>query len=137
MYEESKSMIQWNDEFIIGVKDIDEQHKRLFDIADSAYRLLKNELVLDKYDRIVKIFEELKDYTVYHFAFEEKYMAEIGYKKLLSHKVYHEDFIQKVNSIDFDKIDQDQDRYLIGILDFVVTWIQEHIQGVDKKIVQQ
>lgn len=129
-------MIQWNDDFTIGVKAIDEQHKRLFDIANRAYQLLRNELVLDKYDQIVDIFEELKNYTVYHFAFEEKYMAEIGYKRLLSHKVYHEDFIAKVNAVDFDKIDQDQEQYLMGILDFVVNWIQEHILGVDKRIVQ-
>lgn len=129
-------MIQWNDGFMIGVKDIDEQHKRLFDIANNAYQLLKNDLILDKYDQIVDIFEELKNYTVYHFAFEERYMAEIGYKKLLSHKVYHDDFIAKVNEVDFDKLDQAQEQYLIGILDFVVHWIQDHILEVDKRIVQ-
>jgi hemerythrin len=129
-------MIQWNDDFTIGVKAIDEQHKRLFDIANRAYQLLRNELVLDKYDQIVDIFEELKDYTVYHFTYEERYMAEIGYKKLLSHKVYHDDFIEKVKDIDFNKVDQDQEQYLTGILDFVVHWIKDHILGVDKKIGQ-
>lgn len=130
-------MIKWQEEYRIGVQAIDEQHQRLFEIANQAYQLLKNELLLDKYDKIVTILEELRDYTVYHFSFEEQYMANIGYKKLLSHKVLHDDFVEKIKTIDFDQVDENQDQYLIGILDFVVNWIQKHILGVDKQIVQR
>jgi hemerythrin len=129
-------MIQWKDDFSVGVAAIDEQHKKLFEIANRAYELLTNRLLLDKYDRIISIFEELKDYTVYHFTFEEEYMAGKGYKKLLSHKVYHDDFVEKINEIDFNQVDESQDKYLMDILDFVVKWIQEHILQEDKKYSQ-
>jgi hemerythrin len=129
-------MIKWQEEYRIGVQAIDEQHQRLFEIANRAYQLLKNELLLDKYDHIITILEELRDYTVYHFSFEEKYMSSIGYKKFLSHKVLHDDFIEKIKAINFDKIDENQDQQLMDILNFVVNWIEKHILGVDKKIVQ-
>ncbi len=128
-------MIKWREEFRIGVEDIDQQHQKLFAIAGEAYELLKNDLLTDKYDRIVSIIEELRDYTVYHFGFEEQYMASIGYKKLLSHKVIHDDFIAKLNEVNLDHIDENQDQYLTELLDFVVQWIEKHILGTDKLIV--
>lgn len=125
-------MIKWKEDYIIGVDNIDEQHKKLFEIANKAYELLKNEFYIDKYDRIVAILGELKDYTVYHFKSEEEYMASIGYKKLLSHKVEHDEFIKKINNIDFKSIDHNQDKYLLETLEFVVNWISSHILGKDK-----
>lgn len=128
-------MIQWKESYSIGVEAIDEQHKKLFAIANQAYQLLKNELLFDKYDRIITIMEELRDYTVYHFRFEEEYMASIGYRKLLSHKVIHDDFIAKIQEVNLDNVDENQDQYLTEILDFVVQWIEQHILGMDKHIV--
>jgi hemerythrin len=52
-------------------------------IADRAYDLLKNNLYTDKYDKIVEILEELKNYTICHFQSEEAYMMRLGYKKIL------------------------------------------------------
>ncbi|MGI6513598.1 MAG: hemerythrin family protein [Syntrophomonadaceae bacterium] len=129
-------MISWRDEFALGVPEIDEQHKKLFAIANRAYEVLKNELLVDKYDQIVAIFNELKDYTVYHFTFEENYMKSIGYRKFLSHKVQHDDFIERINETDLRQIDENQEQYLIETLEFVVAWIEKHILGVDKKIVE-
>jgi len=129
-------MIQWRDEFALGVPAIDEQHRKLFEIANRAYSVLKNELPVDKYDQIVNIFDELKDYTIYHFSFEENYMKSIGYRRFLSHKVQHDDFIQKINETDLNKLDENQEQYLIDTLEFVVDWIEKHILGVDKRIVQ-
>lgn len=129
-------MIQWRDEFALGVPAIDEQHRKLFEIANRAYSVLKNELLVDKYDQIVNIFDELKDYTIYHFSFEENYMKSIGYRRFLSHKVQHDDFIQKINETDLNKLDENQEQYLIDTLEYVVDWIEKHILGVDKRIVQ-
>ncbi|TZE81078.1 bacteriohemerythrin [Calorimonas adulescens] len=128
-------MIKWREEFRLGIETIDEQHKKLFAIANEAYDLLKNDFYIDKYDRIVAILKELRDYTIYHFNSEEDYMKSIGYKKLLSHKVEHNDFVEKINSIDLDKLDENQDEYILELLNFVVDWIEQHILGTDKQIV--
>lgn len=127
-------MIEWKNDYSISVEEIDEQHKKLFEIANRAYNLLKNEFVTDKYDQIADIFAELLDYTEYHFGFEEKYMASIGYKKFLSHKVIHDDFVEKVKSVDLKQVDEDQDKYLMDLLDFVANWISDHILIQDKAI---
>ncbi|NLT95057.1 MAG: hemerythrin family protein [Clostridia bacterium] len=127
-------MIRWKDEYGIGVPEIDQQHQKLFEICGRAFDLLKNEFYLDKYDKILDILEELKQYTIYHFKSEEEYMKKIGYKKLLSQKVAHDDFVEKINKIDLKAIDEKQDAAILDILEFIVKWIENHILKEDKQI---
>lgn len=125
-------MITWREEYLLGIDTIDEQHKELFRIATEIFDLMKNQLIIDKYDHIVKLISELKDYTIFHFSSEEEYMKSIGYKKFFSHKVEHNDFIEKINDVDTSKIDVDHEQYLLEILEFVLNWISKHILETDK-----
>ncbi|ABR35552.1 bacteriohemerythrin [Clostridium beijerinckii] len=129
-------MVKWKADYEVGVKLIDEQHEKLFEIADRAYKLLTNDFILDKYDRITEILGELKEYTIFHFKSEEEYMLSVGYKKFLSHKVIHEDFIKSIDNLDLHEIDLNQDESVKKILEFVVDWIDKHILNEDKFIVE-
>ncbi|MDD7793182.1 bacteriohemerythrin [Clostridium sp. 'White wine YQ'] len=128
-------MFEWKKEYEVGIEKIDGEHKKLFDIANKGYDLLKNDLYLDKYDRIMDIIHELKDYAQFHFSAEEDYLKSIGYKKLFTHKMEHDYFIDKISSVDLSKIDSNQDKYITEILDFMVQWIKEHILDKDKEYV--
>ncbi|NLO89632.1 MAG: hemerythrin family protein [Clostridia bacterium] len=128
-------MISWREEFALGIPQLDEQHKKLFDIAGRIYELLKDEYAIDKYDGIVELIEELKDYTIYHFKTEEEYMESIGYKKFFTHKMEHEKFVDRITNVDLNQVDENHDAYLLETLDFVVKWIEKHILEKDKMIV--
>jgi len=130
-------VIKWKDDFKIGIDEIDEQHKQIFRIANEAYELLKDEFAIDKYDRIAELLEELKDYAKFHFSFEESYMQSKNYRGYFSHKLAHDSFVDKVNSYDLDEVDENQDQYILEILEFVVNWISQHSLVTDKKIVAQ
>ncbi|HCW05722.1 MAG TPA: bacteriohemerythrin [Clostridium sp.] len=127
-------MLMWKDEYCIGIDKIDNQHKHLFEIGNRAYDLLNDQFRLDKYDRIVEIIEELRQYTIYHFKSEEEYMQSISYKKFFSQKVQHDYFIKKINEVDLSEIDENQDAYLKDLLAFVFEWILKHILEEDKMI---
>ncbi len=127
-------MIAWKDDFLVGIDEIDKQHKKLFSIANEAYELLNNDFCVDKYDKIISIIEELKDYTVFHFTFEEEYMMKIKYKKFFPQKIQHESFIKKINEINLNDIDSNQDKSLLELLDFIINWISNHILIMDKQI---
>lgn len=127
-------MIKWKEEYTMGIPLIDEQHKELFKIADKIFELLQDKNFYDKYDNVIELIEELKSYTVFHFESEEDYMKSIGYRKYLTHKVDHDDFIEKVSNVDFSKIDENQNAYILEILEFVVKWINDHILEKDKLI---
>jgi hemerythrin len=129
-------MLQWKEEYEVGVAEIDEQHQKLIDIANRVYELMRNELALDKYDQIVEILQELKEYTVYHFHFEEGLMQKAKYKKRFSHKILHQNFLAQVEAVDLSAVDENQEAYLIQIMDFIANWLIEHIVGEDKKVGQ-
>lgn len=125
-------MIEWKDEYVLGIEEIDKQHQQLFKIAGDIHELIKNDIILDKYDRIMHLIGDLKEYTVFHFSSEEEYMKSIGYRKFFSHKVEHDDFIDKINHVDMEQMDMDHEQYLLDIMDFILNWISQHILDTDK-----
>ncbi|AGF54496.1 hemerythrin [Clostridium saccharoperbutylacetonicum] len=127
-------MYEMKEEYKIGVEHIDEQHKKLFDLADKAYMLLKDAFTIDKYDKIIEIITELKEYTIFHFKSEEEYMESINYKRMFTQKIEHDKFIKELEAIDLNHIDQNQDESLLKLLDFLNEWLTEHILKNDKLI---
>jgi hemerythrin-like metal-binding domain len=130
------AMYEMKPEYYTGIEFIDQEHKRLFDIANNAYDLLMNEFIPDKYDYIMELIKELKDYAKYHFDHEETYMSSIKYKRLLSQKVAHADFIEKINQYDAEIVDERQRESLMELCEFLTTWLVEHIYKQDKLIAE-
>lgn len=120
-------MFEMKDEYRLGLGNIDDQHAKLFELGGEAYRLLKDRYTIDKYDKIVEIIKELGNYAVTHFKEEEEYMKSIQYTKLFTQKVEHQEFIKAVEKVDFNKIDENQDEYIMEILNFIAKWLTEHI----------
>jgi hemerythrin len=129
-------MYEMKPNYYTGIELVDREHKKLFDIAESAYQLLKNDFIPDKYDEAVNLLNELIDYTKTHFADEEKYMEEIGYRRILSQKVMHKEFIDKLDSIDMKEVDEDPVHAINEIIKFLNDWLVEHILKMDKLIGQ-
>lgn len=129
-------MYEFKEIYKTGIDSIDAEHRRLFEIAEEAYQLQQNEFIPDKYDNLVSILEELRDYTKTHFAHEEAYMKEIGYKGMFTQKVQHDAFIQKLEDMDLSAIDENSDAAISDILKFLTDWLVDHILHVDKLIAE-
>lgn len=124
-------------EFYTGIEMVDQEHERLFEIANKVYETLLDEFISDKYDYIVHILKELTDYAMFHFDHEEEYMASIHYKKLFSHKVEHENFKVKLEEYNLQSIDDNQIEVIKDLLTFLGEWLVDHILQQDKLIAQQ
>ncbi|HEX3020922.1 MAG TPA: hemerythrin family protein [Lachnospiraceae bacterium] len=129
-------MFEMKEEYKIGVQFIDEQHAKLFEIAERAYQLLSNDYIPDKYDGIVTILQELTDYTRMHFADEEAYMESIGYKKMFTQKIDHDAFVRRLEEMDLQKVDDNQEESILNILNYLNDWLVHHILEKDKQIVE-
>lgn len=127
-------MYEMKDEYLTGIAAIDDEHRKLFAIAEDIYQLMKNDFLHDKYDRITEVLQELRDYTAYHFGHEEAYMESIGYKKLFTQKIQHNAFIEKIDGFDLNEVDEDQDGAIKDLLDFLTDWLVHHILEYDKQI---
>lgn len=127
-------MYEFKDEFLTGIEQIDNEHRRLFEIAEELYVLKNEEFVPDKYDNIRHILGELREYTITHFAHEEQYMESIGYKKIFTQKIQHTELINTIKEWNLDNIDENQDEAIEEILKTVTEWLTEHILYQDKQI---
>ncbi|MDE7267481.1 MAG: bacteriohemerythrin [Lachnospiraceae bacterium] len=125
---------EFTDEYLTGIQLVDAEHKELFGIVEKADRLVKSYNDLSGYDNIVQILNELKDYTKEHFADEEEYMESIHYQGLDAQKRAHEAFIDKLENINLDEIDDNPKEYLQELLEFLLGWLVNHILQSDKKI---
>lgn len=129
-------MYELKDEYLTGIESIDAEHKVLFEIAEEIYQLCMNEYVPDKYDHIVNLIEKLKNYTIVHFQHEEEYMESIQYKRMFTQKIQHDNFKRKLETMDLEIIDDNQEESIQDLLKFVTDWLVEHILETDKKIAE-
>ncbi|HHU73368.1 MAG TPA: hemerythrin family protein [Clostridiales bacterium] len=124
-------------EFFTGIDFIDQEHAKLFSLANEAYELLTNDFIPDKYDYILELVNELRDYTKYHFTHEEEYMQQIGYRRILSQKVDHMEFVAKLDEYDLTTIDENQKEVLMNLLVYLNEWLIGHIYKKDKLIAEE
>ena len=123
------SQIDWTDVLDIGLPQLDEQHKKLISFSNS----LIHAMTLGKGAEVLQdIFEELKSYTAYHFADEERYMKHIGYPSLEDHKAAHRVLIRQVKEFREKLVSPGVPSDVA--LDFINNWIIVHIMEEDSNI---
>ena len=89
----------WKDDYSIGIKTIDEQHKKLIEIAGKLEDMLHTGESLDYYDYIIEAINELKEYTEYHFRYEEEKLKEFNYPELEEHRIQHLYFVNRIGNL--------------------------------------
>ncbi len=58
-------MYEMKDEYLTGIEFIDNEHRRLFEIAEETYQLKNAEFIPDKYDQINDLLNELKESCIF------------------------------------------------------------------------
>lgn len=125
---------QFTDACLIGVEEIDNEHRRLFELIEEAHNLLENKMIEDKYDRIQSIIAELKQYAITHFKHEEDYMESIRHPELEHQKRQHALFSNRMNELDIIGMSENQEKTLNELIVFLLKWLYRHIIGCDSMI---
>ncbi len=123
------AFMEWNERLLTGVRECDEQHKKLVSIINELYEAMKQGKGKEIIDKILK---ELADYAHYHFDTEERLMTRYGYPDLPAHKKEHEDFKKKVKEF-IDKKARGEVTLSVEIMNFLRDWLFHHIMEIDKK----
>ncbi|MCT4594646.1 MAG: bacteriohemerythrin [Anaeromicrobium sp.] len=126
-------MFSWKDEYSCNVKRVDDQHRELLRIGNTLYEMVRLKKHEDNYDELVRVLNELKEYTIYHFQTEEKLMEEYGYEDLFMHKFEHKSFLKKLEGLELNELDEKQFEVTMDLIVFVANWIEQHILKSDKK----
>jgi len=124
-------IFEWSDQLRTGIETIDEQHLKLVDLVNAladAMRAGKGK------DLIGTVLGELKEYTEYHFGFEEAAFAKHGFPGAAAHAKSHAELVGKI-----DDLAERYSRGVIGIsidiLNFLVEWVKGHIMREDMEYV--
>lgn len=132
-----KSVFVWSKEFETDFDKIDTEHKYLVEIINSLGKRLSQ--ANPTFKELEPIFNELFDYTKYHFKNEEALMEQIKIdsRHTKEHISAHKAFITEVTS-QYERIDKRNIKESAKeLLDFLVQWLTFHILGMDKNLTTQ
>ena len=120
------ALLVWQDDLNTGVEVIDHQHMRIVEMLNHLHVTQKS------MERVAvgEVIDELIDYTLSHFAFEEELMEEAGYPFCAAHKRVHEVFIKRVSEyrMRFESGEDITD----DLRNMLSRWLFNHIRGDDK-----
>ncbi len=122
------ALFTWHDIYSVGVPSIDAQHKRLFDIANRFH-----DAYVARSDRetLLRVFNELIDYTATHFNQEEDFMRRHHYPDFEQHREQHQKLIRLVLNyrtlLERNEVEAEQ-----RAMDFIKLWLNGHILGSDR-----
>lgn len=121
------SIFPWMKKYEVNVESIDTQHKKLVELLNK----LAEEMSQGKGSDVLNaIFNELADYTIYHFADEEKYFDQINYPLSDEHKEKHRLFIEQLSGFRAD-FEIKKIGVSIEVMRFLKDWLIEHISKTD------
>ncbi|MDD4929138.1 MAG: bacteriohemerythrin [Gallionella sp.] len=121
----------WSRDLNTGIEVIDKQHQRIvkyineLDDARSSGR---------KMEELGRIIDEMVEYTLSHFSFEESMIEEAQYPFIKAHKRVHETFTIKVSGL--------QHRFAQGedvseeLHKMLFSWLYNHIKRDDADYVE-
>ena len=76
-------LIEWNDAFSVGNKQLDDHHKKFFHIINTLQDAMKKG---EGEEILLTVLKELQQYVEYHFKAEETLMRLHAYPDFTSHK---------------------------------------------------
>lgn len=123
------AVVEWNDKYSVNVEEIDNQHKKLFDILNRLYDSVSTG---DSRPELQPILDDLLDYADVHFKTEEKYFDKFNYSESLSHKVEHQEFVEMVLKFK-ESFLMHALRFNHPIKTFLLDWLLNHIMTEDTK----
>ncbi len=124
-------MFKWQEAYSCNIKEIDMQHQKLFELGRKLNELISLQDEFDHYDEIMNILTQLKEYTIYHFGYEEKLMDKYQFDGLQKHQKEHIAFVDQLSVFFKKNIDENQRKVEMDMILFIANWIEKHILQTD------
>lgn len=122
-------MFEWSDRYSVGIPSIDAQHQALFGMAAE----LHNAMASGRGKAAAgKILDRLVQYTVSHFAHEERLMRLHDYPALTAHKAQHDALTKQVQQFQ-SEVKLGRATVTVQLLQFLKSWLVHHIEGSDRE----
>ena len=119
----------WKEDFSVGVREIDMQHKNLVIMINNLFDAMREK---NGQEVLSEIVDRMVNYARTHFSTEETYMLKYNYPGYAEHKAEHDEFTAK--AIDLRRRLNDKTLVLsLEVIRFLKDWLSNHILVNDKK----
>jgi hemerythrin len=122
------ALFEWKDNYSVGIKKIDEQHKILVGYINDLYESMRAGKGKETLGTVLK---ELIDYTKTHFKAEESLLKVYKYPDLDGHQKKHKKMAEHVQHLN-RKFISGEISNPIQITNFLKDWLAKHILETDK-----
>jgi hemerythrin len=121
--------IKWKDEYSVGIKEIDDQHKYFIALLNDLYSAVCSNKGRQE---LQDLFQEVSDYAEKHFSTEEKYFDEFNYDGAEEHKMKHQEMRDEIKKIKNQEGGNEIDFYG-NIVYFLKDWLEDHFEKMDQE----
>jgi hemerythrin len=126
----SPDLIEWREEFRIGLPGVDEEHRALIDTINRLHRELAVGAAIV---RVIGALGDIHAAIASHFALEEKEMGALRYDGAVAHKTDHERLLDEILDI-LDEVAA-SGRYDPATLSARLSaWFVEHFRTHDARL---
>jgi len=127
----------WNSCFITGLSEVDTQHRGLVDLINRFGEVISQDGGATSAE-IERVFSELADYAVFHFAEEEAMMdaMQLHPPYVNQHRLSHAKFLEEVKGL-HPQVDGGNAAMAKSLLQFLTHWLAYHILGSDRFMARQ
>lgn len=127
-----KEQLVWKDEYSVGVKTLDDDHKKLIELVNQ-FKTAYDYQTSEEFEK--ESLNALVNYTKFHFNREEDLMEKNEYPDIVAHKKQHQQMIAEVERF-VAKYNEQGHEALEEVSDFLSAWLINHINGTDKQYSQ-
>lgn len=121
--------LEWDSSFTVGVEKYDNAHKVLFNMVNDLADAMQQK---KSKDAIGRVLNGLADYTISHFADEERSFSQSHYPEETQHKALHKKLLDQVTEL-IGKFNAGEPLIAQDVINFLQDWLINHIKGVDKR----
>jgi hemerythrin len=128
-------LLIWTDNLSVGVKEFDDDHKRLIRMINELHGALQD---VDAEGKIAEVeieiaLHRLENYFTTHCLSEEKSMERTGFPGLKEHRQEHQKFFAAVAEMSQRFRGSRNPRHATELMQFMYDWQTDHIFVTDKK----
>lgn len=120
-------IIEWKDDYIVGLKEIDKQHERIFQLLN---KLAAAAEAGKSHRDLSYLLSDVLNHFRYHFTSEEAFL-----EKHPDHDIHHQlhcDFTEKAKK--FEEQSRKDEKFNFKEVSYLLAdWHREHILKVDVK----
>tara|TARA_B100001964_G_scaffold205731_1_gene236353 strand:- start:936 stop:1409 length:474 start_codon:yes stop_codon:yes gene_type:complete len=127
--EKGMPLFDWSNRFSVGIKEMDEQHKKLIGLLNDFH----NAKLTGKEEEVMaKLLNGLLGYTKTHFKKEEELMSKYEFPEYDAHILLHLDLDEKVKTLQEKFLTGDKVSIYPEMAILLNDWLAEHIMVYDK-----